>query len=176
MHSYMYVHCRVFSPCRDRACRIDRSQMSVPPRLHKVQKFNDLLPFAKYALQTRLVSFGTSAEGSGERPGLCNTVRIGGRSSHSSRASAVRDHYQIWKSRPSKKRRNFRFPPSSPSTIFCSQLSPLSPIIGQSQSELTRQSSTSPIDLPFCCAVSIAIEQFHFLLIAYHAQRRVLSC
>jgi hypothetical protein len=121
---------------------------------------------------TRPMSFGPSAECPRARPGLCPYKR---QSSHNSRASAVRDHFQIWKSRLSKKRRNFLLPPCSPPTIFCSQLSSLLPIIGQSQSELPGQSSTRQIDLPFYCAVSIAIEEFHFLLIAYHAQRRVLS-
>ena len=74
-----------------------------------------------------------------------------------------------------KRGENFHFPPSSPSTIFRSQLSSLSPIIGQSQSELTGQSSTGQIDLPFCCAVSIAFEPFRFPLTAYHVQRRALS-
>jgi hypothetical protein len=58
-------------------------------------------------------------------------------------------------------------PPSAPN-------SSLSPIIGQSQSELQPQSPTRQIRLRFHRVVSIEIVPFHFLLIAYHAQRRAL--
>ena len=98
-----------------------------------------------------------------------------GQSSHNGGRRAVRDHYQIRKSRPSKKRRNFPFPSSPQPTIFLSQLSSLSLVVGRSQSEFQGQSSTGRIDLPFCRAVSIGIVPFHFLLIGYHAQRRALS-
>jgi len=65
--------------------------------------------------------FGPSAEGPGARPGLCTYKWL---VESQLRASAVRDHCQIWKSRLSKKRRKFRLPSSPPPTIFCSQLPP----------------------------------------------------
>lgn len=97
---------------------VGRSQMSVSlsTRSSKVQR---PAPRPRVSLQMRLPYLGLSAEG----PGLgAGCVRVRGWSSHSQGAAAVRDHCQIWKSRPSKKRRNFRFPSSSPPTIFCPPL------------------------------------------------------
>ena len=109
MHSYMLA-----TACSPRSNRsvveatrgLGRSQMSVSLSTRS-SKFNDPLPHTECALQMRLIYFGLSAEDPVRDWGC---VRARGWSSHNQGRRAVRDHCQIWKSRPSKKRRNFSFP------------------------------------------------------------------
>lgn len=176
---HSYISCRVSSSCcLQRGVDSMQGQPIINERVPIYAKFKSSTLSTpctcslSVPLPTRLIYFGMSTDGSGPAWGY---ARASGWSSHTGRRRAVREYCQIRKSRPTKSRRNFLLPSSSSSTIFCSQRSSLLPIVGQSQSELQGQSSTGQIDLPFCCAVSIAIEPFHFLLIAYHAQRRALS-
>jgi len=121
-------------------------------------KFNDPSLQQARALWPCLRLLGTSAEGPGARLGC---VRVSGWSSHNWGGGCARS-FPYLEVPTKQKEEKFSVSLFFPTHHLLLSTLLLSPINGQSQSELPGQSSTRRIGLPFCCAVSFAIEPFHF--------------